>query len=196
MPVPNVAAFLSYVLVTTFTPGPNNIMSMANASRYGFRRSIRFNIGIFFGFFVVIMLCCLFSMTLYSLIPAFKPVMTWVGATYIVRLAWKTCKSTPCGAAEGTTRPDTLLSGLALQFVNPKVILYGITTVSTFIVPHYRSLAALTGFSLLLASVGFVATCCWSLFGSMFQIFLVNNGKVVNSAMGLMLLYCAFSLFL
>jgi hypothetical protein len=38
--MPNFAAFLSYVLVTTFTPGPNNIMSMSNASRYGFKKSI------------------------------------------------------------------------------------------------------------------------------------------------------------
>ncbi|HWJ02835.1 MAG TPA: lysine transporter LysE, partial [Verrucomicrobiae bacterium] len=37
--MPNFAAFLSYVLVTSFTPGPNNIMSMSNASRYGFKKS-------------------------------------------------------------------------------------------------------------------------------------------------------------
>ena len=28
-------SFFSYVLVSTFTPGPNNISSMSNASRYG-----------------------------------------------------------------------------------------------------------------------------------------------------------------
>ncbi|MDD4708424.1 MAG: lysine transporter LysE, partial [Firmicutes bacterium] len=35
--MPNFTAFISYVLVTTFTPGPNTIMSMSNASRYGFK---------------------------------------------------------------------------------------------------------------------------------------------------------------
>ena len=34
----NFAAFLSYVILTSITPGPNNIMSMTNAGRYGFRR--------------------------------------------------------------------------------------------------------------------------------------------------------------
>jgi len=32
----NFPAFITYVLVTTFTPGPNNMMSMSNALDDGF----------------------------------------------------------------------------------------------------------------------------------------------------------------
>jgi cysteine/O-acetylserine efflux protein len=194
--MPNLAAFLSYVLVTTFTPGPNNIMSMSNASRYGFRNSIRFNVGIFFGFFSIIAMCSIFSVTLYRLIPSVKPAMAWVGAVYIVWLAWKTYRSKPRSESAGGKPTNTFTSGLVLQFVNPKVILYGITTVSTFIVPYYKTTGALAGFSVLLAFVGFVATCCWSLFGSVFQKFLTHNDRAVNNVMALLLLYCAVSLFL
>jgi cysteine/O-acetylserine efflux protein len=94
-PLPNVAAFLSYVFITTFTPGPNNIMSMSNASRYGFLKSLPFNIGIFFGFLVILALSSLFSVSLYAVIPSVKPVMTVVGAVYILWLAWKTYHSKP-----------------------------------------------------------------------------------------------------
>jgi cysteine/O-acetylserine efflux protein len=194
--MPNFLAFLSYVLVTTFTPGPNNIMSMSNASRYGFRKSIFFNVGIFVGFFIIIALCSIFSVTLYSLIPSIKPIMTYIGAVYILWLAWKTYKSNPHNDSNSEKQTNTFLSGLFLQFVNPKVIIYGITTVSTFIVPYYSSVFVLTGFSVLLAFVGFVATCCWSLFGSVFQKFLVEKDKVVNIIMALLLVYCAVSLFL
>ena len=194
--MPNFAAFISYVLVTTFTPGPNNIMSMSNASRYGFKKSIMFNIGIFFGFFCIIGLCSVFSVTLYSLIPTIKPIMTYIGAVYILWLAWKTYKSKPPGESEEGKDTNTFMSGLILQFVNPKVILYGVTTVSTFIVPYYKSVFVLTGFSALLAFVGFIATCCWSLFGAAFQKVLVNNTKAVNIVMSLLLLYCAVSLFI
>ena len=68
--MPNFAAFVSYVLITTFTPGPNNIMSMSNASRYGFKRSIMFNVGVFLGFFLIMALSALFSVALYGLIPS------------------------------------------------------------------------------------------------------------------------------
>jgi len=187
---------MSYVLVTTFTPGPNNIMSMSNASRYGFRKSVPFNGGVFVGFFVIIVLCSVFSMTLYSLIPSIKPAMTVVGAVYILWLAWKTWRSKSSGgSAEGRTS-NSFSSGMLLQFVNPKVILYGITTVSTFIVPYYKSAPALAAFSLLLAFVGFIATCCWSLFGSVFQRCLAENEQVINIVMALLLVYCAASLFL
>lgn len=36
--MPNLTAFISYVLITTFMPGPNNIMSMSIASSYGFKK--------------------------------------------------------------------------------------------------------------------------------------------------------------
>lgn len=194
--MPNFTAFLSYVLVTTFTPGPNNIMSMSNASRYGFKKSIFFNVGIFFGFFIIIALCSIFSVTLYRLIPSIKPIMTCIGAVYILWLAWKTYKSKSHSEGDSVKNTNTLLSGFLLQFVNPKVILYGITTVSTFIVPFYRSVYILASFSAILAFVGFVATCCWSLFGSLFQKFLKENNKIINIIMALLLVYCAVSLFI
>ena len=45
--------FLIYCFITAYTPGPNNLLSMSNAARLGFRRSIPFNFGITAGFFFV-----------------------------------------------------------------------------------------------------------------------------------------------
>ncbi|MCK9350592.1 MAG: hypothetical protein M0P44_05155, partial [Clostridiales bacterium] len=45
--------FLTYVTVTSATPGPNNILSMNNGGQLGLRKSYRFNLGIFVGFFIV-----------------------------------------------------------------------------------------------------------------------------------------------
>lgn len=194
--MPNFTAFLSYVLVISFTPGPNTIMSMTNASRYGFKKSIQFNVGIFFGFFIIIALCNVFSATLYNLIPSIKPVMTFIGACYILWLAWKTYNRKPHNEIQNEKRTNTFFSGFLFQFINPKLIIYGLTTTSTFIVPYYKSTFILAGFSAFLAIVSFVATCCWALFGSVFQKFLINNEKVVNSIMALLLVYCAVSLFL
>ncbi|HEX3032502.1 MAG TPA: LysE family transporter [Bacillota bacterium] len=191
----NIGAFISYALITTFTPGPNNIMSMTNASRHGFSRSIRFNYGVFCGFVVIILLCTLFSAGLYRFIPAIKPVMTLVGAAYILQLAWKILRSQPKDS-EAAEAMNTFKAGLLLQFVNPKVILYGITTVSTFILPYYSSPALLAGFAVLLAFLGFVGTCSWALFGAVFQRFLASHHQVVNTVMSVLLVYCAVSLFL
>ena len=38
--------FVIYCFITAYTPGANNLLSMSNAIRLGFRRSVRFNLGI------------------------------------------------------------------------------------------------------------------------------------------------------
>ncbi|WP_331710011.1 hypothetical protein [Paenibacillus swuensis] len=43
-----IVPFLLYVFVTTFTPGPNNLLSMSNAHQYGFKKTLRFIFGISF----------------------------------------------------------------------------------------------------------------------------------------------------
>jgi cysteine/O-acetylserine efflux protein len=193
--MPNVLAYLSYVLLTSFTPGPNNIMAMSNASRVGFRRSLRFNAGVFAGFFCVTALACAFSLTLYSVLPGIKPVMTVIGAAYILWLAWKTATARP-HAEDGESDAGTFVSGMLLQFVNPKALLYGLTVASTFLVPYYKSPVVLGAFCLFMAGVSFLSTSSWALFGSVFERFLSGNAKVVGFVMAALLVYCAVSLFL
>ena len=61
--------FLSYAVITAVTPGPNNIMSMSNAGRLGFRNSLPFNFGIWAGFSIVMLVCTFFCNALSSVIP-------------------------------------------------------------------------------------------------------------------------------
>lgn len=193
--MPNFTAFLSYVFITTFTPGPNNIMAMSNASRYGFKNSIPFNAGVFFGFLIIMVLSSFLSVALYNLIPTIKPIMTFIGAVYIMWLAWKVYKSKHY-TEEEQNHTNKFIAGLLLQFVNVKVIIYCITIVSTFIVPYYKSYIALGLFSLFLPFVSFLSTCSWAMFGSVFQKFLVKNEKTVNIIMALLLIYSAVSFYL
>ena len=83
--------FLIYCFITAYTPGANNLLSMSNAIRLGFRRSIRFNLGILAGFSAVMTVCTAFSATLYSYLPRVKTGMQILGAAYMLYLAWKFC---------------------------------------------------------------------------------------------------------
>jgi threonine/homoserine/homoserine lactone efflux protein len=194
--MPDFSAFIPYVLLATFTPGPNNLMAMANATRHGFRRTLRFTSGVTLGFFVLLALCCAFSATLFALVPTLHPVMAGLGAAYMLWLAWRTLRSKPHEDGAEDTRTYGFWSGAALQFVNPKAILYGVTTASTFVVPYFHGPVVLGFISLVLALVAFVATGSWALFGAAFQRFLEKQGRVVNVVMALLLVYCAVSLFL
>jgi cysteine/O-acetylserine efflux protein len=191
----NFYGFLVYIVVTAFTPGPNNIMSMSNAVRFGFKRSFTFNLGIWVGFSVVMLLCTLLSSALFQFIPKIKIVMVILGAAYILFLAWKTFKSDPEIKTE-ETQGASFISGLLLQFINPKIYIYAFTSMAVYILPVYSdSTIALVAFALFLALFGFIATVAWSLFGSVFCTILARHAKLVNSALALLLVYCAASLF-
>ena len=187
--------FLSYAVVTAVTPGPNNIMSMSNASRLGFRRSFPFNLGIWAGFSIVMLLCTLFCNFLSQLLPVIKTPMLVLGGAYMLWLAWCTWKSPP--VAEASNARSGFLSGFLLQFVNPKIYIYCLVSMEAYILPYYQGQwLPLTFFALLLAWIGFVFTLCWSLFGSVFKLLFSQYAKITNLIMALLLVYCAVSLFL
>lgn len=188
-------SFLTYAAVTAVTPGPNNIMSMSNGSRRGFKGALPFNLGILAGFSAVMLLCTAFCGLLSQWIPRLKTPMLAAGACYMLWLAWETFRS-PGGLEEGPVR-EGFLSGLLLQFVNPKIYLYCIMSMEAYILPFYGSRPlALAGFALLLAFIGFLFTLLWSAFGSGFQRLFSQHAKPVNTVMALLLVFCAVSLFL
>ncbi len=190
----NLSAFLIYIFVTAFTPGPNNIMSMSNAVRFGFKKSFPFNLGVFAGFAVVMPICTLFSSALFTYIPKVKLYMLSIGAAYMLYLAWKIWKS---GSDIGVeqTKGASFPTGMLLQFVNPKIYIYAITSMSAYILPAFQSSWALFGFAILLAFVGFSGTVFWALFGAVFCKILAKHAKVVNAILALLLVYCAITLF-
>ncbi len=191
----NLSAFLIYIIITAFTPGPNNIMSMTNAARLGFKKSFRFNLGIFAGFAIIMPVCTLLSAAFFSLIPKVKIYMQIAGAIYMLYIAWKIWRSSSeIDAGEG--KGASFGAGMLLQFVNAKIYIYTITSMSVYILPVYNSPPVLIGFSLLLALTAFLSTILWGLFGSAFCNIQKKYSKIVNGILALLVVYCAVSLFI
>ncbi|MCG8539083.1 MAG: LysE family transporter [Clostridia bacterium] len=186
--------FLSYAFVVTFTPGPNNIMSMANANRFGFKKNFKFILGVFTGFFIILLLSSYFNLILFNILPKIRGFMGLLGAGYMTYLAIKIMKSNKEVSSEDNRQLVSFFTGMAIQFVNPKGILYGITVMSTFIIPYYKSNVSLFLFSIFLASLAFVSTLCWAAFGIIFQRFLSKYRRYFNILMGLLLIYSAISI--
>ena len=188
-------SFLTYAVITAVTPGPNNIMSMTNGARKGFRAALPFNLGIWIGFSIVMLLCTALCQLLGTLIPRIRLPMLLLGAAYMLYLAWETFRNS--GDIQGGRAGESFLSGLFLQFVNAKIYIYGVMSMEAYILPVYQGRALpLAGFALLLAFIGFAFTLCWSAFGSAFKLLFSRHAKLVNILMALLLVYCAASLFM
>ncbi len=188
-------ALASFVIITTFTPGPNNISSASMGILFGYKNTLRYLSGIVTGFFLVMLLCGWISATLRQLFPAFEAVLRIVGALYILWLAYHTFR-----ASYSFNEDEQVMIGFSngffLQLLNPKVIVYGLTLYSTFLGevvanPFYLALSAVA-----FAGVAFWATSTWTLFGAAIRTYLDRPRvkQALNAGLSLLLVYTAVEL--
>jgi threonine/homoserine/homoserine lactone efflux protein len=89
------------------------------------------------------------------------------------------------------TQTATFVSGFLMQFVNPKVILFTMTVIPSFVLPYYTGPPALALFAASITIIGFCAFLTWVLFGVMFKEFLHKYHKTFNIIMALFLVNSA-----
>lgn len=185
--------FLAYVFVTTFTPGPNNIMAMTNAMRDGYRKTIRFVLGIVVGFFIVLLLSGWLNMVLSDLLPSVRKWLNILSVAYMVLLAIHIMLSKPVEDDPAGKTLNSFKAGLLMQFLNIKVIVYGITVFSIFIIDTYHTPVSISLFALGMALVGYAASTVWAFGGNLFRIFLLKYYRAFNITMGGLLIYTALA---
>ena len=103
-----VLSYLPYALVTSFTPGPNNILAFHTVGQKGWVQGRSTLAGIVAGFFSVMAVCALGCYQLERLLPALTQVLPFAGALYLFWLALHLLRSTP---AKDVSPRSTFLSG-------------------------------------------------------------------------------------
>jgi cysteine/O-acetylserine efflux protein len=184
--------FLSFVVVTTFTPGPNNISAMSIGISHGYRRSLEYLAGIGLGFLVVMCLCAVIDRLLVQALPRIEPCLRIAASLYIVWLAIQTFLGSM--KTDSESRPPLRFhDGLLLQLLNPKVIAYGLTLYSSFLLASAGTVGGILLSAVGLALVGFVSVSAWALGGSYLARWLRQPvvRRVVSGILSLLLLYAA-----
>lgn len=189
--MPNLVPFLLYAFVTTYTPGPNNLMAMTHGIQYGYRRTLSFLLGMTAGFVMIMLTSALLNAALLQLLPQSQIWLGIAGAAYLAYLALHTIFSKPPSGEPGPGGLNTFWAGMTLQFLNVKVILYGITIFSLFITPVFTNPWIVSLFAPLLALLGFSSVSCWAFGGALFRSFWLRHYRVFSLVMGAFLLYSA-----
>ena len=188
--------FLTYAIATTMTPGPNNITSTAAGMKLGFRGTLPYLLGIVCGFFAIMILTGMLTNILSDLNPIVMISLKWIGVAYIIWLAlapFITYDSKKKGKRDSTY---TFLSGLTLQIVNIKVILYGTTIYSTFAALIGTSSISVTVSAFLLASLAFTSIIIWTIIGSTLSKYFENKFFyfIFNGVLAILLIMIAVSI--
>ena len=125
--------FALFALVTSITPGPNNTMLLASGVNFGFNRTIPHMLGITCGFFVLVVAVGFGLGAVFQTYPLLYSVLRYVGAAYLLYLAWKIAHSGPVSENEkGESKPISYLGAAAFQWVNPKAWIMAIGAISTY----------------------------------------------------------------
>lgn len=186
---------LSYVLISSFTPGPANVSSASMAVLHGYKNTLKFRAGLAAGVFLLMFLSGLLSTTLLAIFPSLEPILRYAGALYILYLAFGILKASYT-FTEKEVQPLGFVHGFTLQIVNPKLIVYAFTLFSAFLAPMTKNIMFLLLTAVLLAATAYCATSIWALFGTAIKIYLRNPriNLFINIVLSLSLVYTAISL--
>ena len=138
MPLSLIPTFFLYCAVSAITPGPANLCSLASAIKYGKQRALRQWRGIFIGFAVVALISSTAVWFLGTLLNRYLRVLTWIGAGYILYLAWHILRSDNSGEADAGAHCN-FVTGLLVQLTNAKIIIFCMTALTTYALPYANS---------------------------------------------------------
>jgi cysteine/O-acetylserine efflux protein len=162
---------------------------------HGYRHTLNYQVGLAAGVFFMMVLSGWISTTLLGAFPALEPILRYIGAGYILYLAFGVLKASYIFNKKDTN-PLGFSHGLMLQILNPKMIIYAFTLFTVFLAPITGNLALLVLAAVLLAVTSFGATSAWALFGTAINAYLHNPRLkvIVNIILSLFLVYTAVAL--
>ena len=189
-------SLVAYACATTFSPGPNNVLLLTSTASFGFRKCIRLLLGIWTGLITVMLLCGFFCAGLGSLVPKIAPYARFLGAAYILWLAWQTFRRRPGSIDDSgnSSKPLTYINGFLLQFLNVKILMLGVAAFTGFILPIGSSIPAILIFAFTMAISAACGNLIWATVGSLLFPFYAKHYRVFNVIMTLLLIWCAYKI--
>ena len=151
MPLSLLPSFLLYCYVGAITPGPANLCSLSTALRYGTGPALRQWRGLFCGFFLDAMGAVALTWLLGAARDEHVGMLAWVGAAYLLWMAWHTLRASSGPEGQAPEAPG-FLSGLLVNLTNVKVMIFCLMALASYVLPYsqgFRDLLALSALSLI-----------------------------------------------
>lgn len=179
-----------FALVSSITPGPNNVMLASSGLNFGFRRSVPHLLGVNLGFTLMIFLVGVGLGSVFQQTPVLYTILKYAGAAYLLYLAWKIATSGPLDEGEARGKPFTFLQAAAFQWVNPKAWVMAVGVVATY-TPQNGFFANLAIATLVCGIVNLPSIGIWVTFGTALRRVLHRPAAIRAFNVGMALLLVA-----
>lgn len=136
-----ILAFAVAAFVLAITPGPDMALQMSRAINHGFRHGIAVGFGAMSGIVVHTTLAAVGISVLIVAAPAAFLALKIAGAAYLLWLAWQAIAHggglrLAAPGQEAATLWQSYLTGVGINLLNPKVVLFFVTFLPQFVDAH------------------------------------------------------------
>ena len=179
----------AFALVSSITPGPNNLMLMASGANFGFQRTLPHILGVSGGFTIMVLLVGTGLVQIFDAAPISYQILKVVSVIYLLYLAWKIATAAaPAADRQATGRPLTLLQAALFQWVNPKAWTMALTAVSVY--SPSQSTAAMAFVAAVFGVINLPCVSLWTGLGDQLQRLLTSPRRLqaFNICMALLLM--------
>mgnify|MGYP001171408114 CR=1 FL=1 len=172
----HVTALVLFAFVSTFTPGPNNLMLMTSGANVGFNKTIPHMLGVTIGFPIMVVLVGLGLVEIFDLYPMIHQILKIASLSYLVYLAYQIARSQPPQNEGGNYKPLSFLKAASFQWVNPKGWSMALTAVTVY--NPDNSLFGLALIAIIYAIANIPSGSFWIIAGKQLQYLLTNSTRI------------------
>tara|TARA_B100001029_G_C15015299_1_gene426945 strand:- start:20 stop:619 length:600 start_codon:yes stop_codon:yes gene_type:complete len=165
MDVAELVVMLAFTLPISFLPGPNNLLSAAHSSRYGFKNSLPLISGMVIGWLIlgaIVAYGALFIEENQNILNG----LTYIGVLYIIYLSYHISTSHSVDNENISDEKLNIGTGIMLQVVNGKAFIHLLilmTTFGTIFGTAFTSKMIIVALNVGIKLIGWMG---WGLFGS------------------------------
>lgn len=189
MPLSLLPSLLFAILAVGYSPGPANLYSLACCLKFGRRKALKMWRGLLTGFSIAVVVMAVLTHLLGEVMGSYVGYLKYLGAAYILWLAWKMWRYS--GQNNTEAQKCTFTSGLIMQLTNAKMLLFDLTAFSVYVLPYSDQLSDLFVVAAMLLLAGPGANLAWLYAGAYLRRFFARYQKQVDIVMSFLLLLCA-----
>ena len=178
-------------ITTSFSPGPNNIMTSYTAFNFGLKKAIPTMLGVIIGWTTLIILLQFGSVVVFQKFEILQTIIKILGSIYLLFMAYNlSFSSTKNNKVDA--KPVTFLNTFFFQFINTKSIIVGLAAISMFIDVQNNYLRDSVVLTIVFFFMAVGSQSAWCLMGKYMRKFATSEKfvKNFNYIMSFLLIVC------
>ena len=124
-------ALVAFSIVSTGSPGPNNVLLWASGAAFGFRSTMPHIAGTALGIGALALIAAAGLAAIVSAVPTLAVVMKVAASAYLISLAWQVAGAHALERGE-LARPMSVVQAAAFQAINPKGWIFALGAIAAF----------------------------------------------------------------